>query len=95
MSGRDHFRRGRMIDRGIPGFQLDLFAAPERIAIARGGAVHPLRRRMAGQLPRRRKRRSAGDDRQLQLSLGESGGALTPPGRQNHAIREEKQHGKR
>jgi hypothetical protein len=49
-----------MVDRGTAGFQLDLFAAPERIVVAPSGAVvHPVRRRMAGQLPRRRRPRKA------------------------------------
>jgi hypothetical protein len=54
-------------------FQFDLFAAPEQIVVAPAGAVvHPDRRRMAGQLPRQRKRPRAGDGadvRQLELPL--------------------------
>jgi hypothetical protein len=61
-----------MVDRGTIGFQLDLFAVPEQVVDAPGGAVvHPVRRRMAGQPPRR-KRRSGGagaDARQLELPL--------------------------
>jgi hypothetical protein len=76
-------------------FQLDLFAGSEQIIVASGGAIHPVRRRMSGQLPRRRKRKSDEDQRQLELPFGEHGGALTPPAHpyyQSPAIKEE-QHG--
>src|SRR5689334_16194642 len=81
--GPPHQQRSPLIaDHGTIGFQLDLFAIPERIVGARGGAVvNPVRRRMAGQLPWRRKHRSAGDEnRQLQLSFGEPRGALNATG---------------
>jgi hypothetical protein len=67
-------------DRGAPGFQLNLFGGPEQIVVVPGGAiVHPIRRRMSGQLPRRRKRSAGDEDRQLKLPLSESGGPSTPP----------------
>ena len=51
------------------------------ISRTRRTKADPVRRRMAGQLSRRRKRRMiAGDeDPQLQLPLSESGDASTPP----------------
>jgi len=58
--------------------QFDLFEGPQQIIVASGGAIHPDRRRLSGKLPRRRKRRNADQEDQLELPLGEPGGASTP-----------------